>query len=148
MRKTAGFSLLELLLTIAIVLGLAGAAAGFYTQFLVRNAVSNASDQLVQSLRKAQFYALESYRSNTGGWGVYWDNGSHTLSLYQGVDYAHKTFTEDFIISPSVSLAGITEISFSRVNGVPSAGAPATITVSGLGSSRTISLNGQGVVSP
>ena len=139
-----GFTLLELLLTIGIMLVVGRLATGFYARFLTQNAVANTVDQIVQDIRKAQFYSMVSRKNNVSGWGVNFT--APTLTLYQGGSFGTRNtaLDEKFTVSSSITVTGLTDINFPRLNGIPAAGA--TITVSGLGTSKTVTVNNQGVV--
>jgi len=145
LKINTGFTLIELLLTMAIMSFVGLLTVPFYGRFLTQNAVSNTQDQIIQDLRKAQFYALVSRKSNSGGWGVNWDDATNTLTLYQGSDYQNRNqaLDETFPINDNITISGLTDLNFPRLTGVPAAGA--TITISGQNTTKTITVNGQGI---
>lgn len=148
-----GFTLIELILVTAIVLGLGVFAFSFYARFLTQNGVSNAADQLVQSLRKAQSYAMMSRKSNSSGWGVKYLAPTPIITFYQGNTYATRNqgLDEKYTVGPSINISPNFEINYSRMSGLPvptpPPASPVTITISGRGTSEAISVNSQGVVS-
>ena len=81
---------------------------------------------------------------NNGAWGV--TVSSQKLILFQGSSFVARTalFDESFVIHPAISISGLGEIIFAKTSGLPST--TPTITVSGLGSSKTITVTSQGVV--
>lgn len=143
-RINRGFTLVEILLVITIMLTLSVPTAAFYGRFLTQNAVSNTVDQIAGSLRKAQTYAMAG-KNGSSNWGV--NFGAKTITLYSGNSYVTRTpaLDEKFSVNTNVSVVGLTDLNFTRVTGIP-ASSP-TITVSGGNTSKTISINSQGVVS-
>jgi len=99
------------------------------------------------NLRKSQFYAMMSRKNAAVGWGVNYSALSSTLTLYQGSSYLTRnpSFDERFIINSSVSINPEFDISFTRVSGVPTRQPPAVVTISGLGTSKKIGINSEGV---
>jgi len=81
-----GFTLVEVLLTIAIFLIVGGLSSPFYARFLIQNNVSNVVDQLSGQLRKAQIYSMMG-RQN-GSWGVTINSGA--IILYQGTSFVSR----------------------------------------------------------
>src|SRR3990172_5578838 len=114
-----GFTLIELLLVTGIVLSVSVLAGPFYARFLGQNSAQETSDQIVQSLRKAQFYAKTSRKSGSSGWGV--NYAANTLTVYQGSTYAtrNSALDEKFEVSQSVVTWGLGEINFARGSGLP-----------------------------
>lgn len=139
-----GFTLIEFMLAVAILLILAGTAPVFYSRFLLQDAALEAADRLAFSLRNAQGYAL----SGKGGapWGVAISGGD--IVLFRGASFAARTPALDRRVSlpANVSVGGFSETVFARVSGIPNAPATITITASG-GVSRSLVLNAAGVVS-
>ena len=147
----SGFTLLELLLTVAIISIIGIMSTGFYSRFFLQNAVSNTADQLTADFRKAQMYSMTGkYNLTNTTWGVRYD--SNTITLFLGSSYATRNtaFDEKFTVHPSVTVNGFTEIVFAKTTGLPTGGDPSntpTIVISGGNTSKTITLNAQGVAS-
>lgn len=147
-----GFTLIEVILVVAIISIISSLSAAFYARFITQNAVSNTQDQIVQSLRKAQTYAMMSRKSNTSGWGVNWDSGAHVLTLYQGPNFAGRALALDerFTINSNITItfspASPTDVNFLHETGLPQ-NTPPTITISGQNNTKTVTVNTQGVVS-
>lgn len=141
-KMQAGFTFVEVLLVVALILTLSILSTGFYARFFTQNAVTNTSDQLVSSLRKAQMYAMIGKQNGT--WGVKY--ASNQIILFQGTTYAtrNSALDEKYDVISQVSITGLNEITFSRTTGTPSA--TATISVSGNTNTTSITLNSQGMV--
>ena len=114
-----GFTLIELLLVMAIVLSVSVLSGPFYSRFLGQNAAAETTDQIVQSLRKAQFYAMESRKSGNSGWGVKY--AGNTLTVYQGSTYdgRNTALDERFEVGSAVDVWGLGEVNFARGTGLP-----------------------------
>jgi Tfp pilus assembly protein FimT len=138
-RSVTGVTLLELLLVIAVILIIGTLSAPFYSRFIVQNSVTDTSDKLVGSLRKAQTYSMTGKRN--GSWGVRFTSSPRQVVLFlQG----SSSFNEVYPIPASVSVSGLTQdITFTKA-GVPSSGA--TITISGGNTQETVTLNSEGMV--
>lgn len=139
-----GFTLIELILVIAILSFISLLSSPFYSRFLLQNAVDNTVDELSSSLRKAQTYSMAGKQGST--WSV--NSSSSTITLYKGISFASRNpvFDEKFSVNPNVSVSGMTtDISYARATGLPSS--TPTITVSSGNNSKTITINSQGVVS-
>jgi prepilin-type N-terminal cleavage/methylation domain-containing protein len=145
-----GFTLIEIILVVAVMLVLAGMAPTFYTRFLLQNATANTTDEIVGSLRKAQISAMTSKQGSA--WSV--NFSANAVTLYIGTTFAghNIAFDEKFSKNSNITIScplcvNGTDISFARVTGLPTP-STATITVSSSnGDSETISVNSQGVVS-
>ena len=137
-NKRSGFSFIELLVVIAIVLVLGGISAVFYSRFLTQNAVANTVDQVVGEFRKAQIYAMMG--KNNVSWAV--SISGHTLTLLATNTSA---FNETVTLNPSISLSGFSQITYTRMTGIPDISP--TITISGAGTTKVLTVNSQGVIS-
>ena len=143
-QKTAGFTLLEALLTFALVAVLAGISIPVYQSFQQRNDLDIATNTCVQSLRRAQ--TLAQAVANDQSWGVYLASGN--LTIYQGVNYTSRdpNFDEFFDLPASVSVDSPKEFVFSKVSGLPTAAGNVTL-ISSNNQTKTITVNSKGTVS-
>lgn len=137
-----GFTFIELLLVMTILLILGTMSTAYTARFLTQNSVDNTTDQLVNSFRKAQMNAMMG--KNASHWGV--NYGSNLITLYRGNSYSARVAAVDekFTVS-GVTISGLTDINFWPKDGTPSASATITVT-DNKGSSNTITVNSQGMV--
>lgn len=139
MKKRAGFSLIELLLTISIVLVLGVLSSVFYSRFLNQNSVANVSDTFASQLRKAQVYAMAG-KQNTN-WGVKYSNLTNTITLFA---VASNAFDEKNTVNGNIAIGVFSQVIFAKATGMPDS--TPTITISGGGNTKTVSVNSQGTV--
>src|SRR5687767_13004096 len=103
----SGFTLIEIILVVAIVLGLAGMTPTFYSRFLLQNAASNTADQLVGSIRKAQLYSMVGKQDSA--WSV--NYSSNTITVFKGINFGGRDqgFDEKFSVNPNVTISNFVE---------------------------------------
>jgi prepilin-type N-terminal cleavage/methylation domain-containing protein len=138
-----GLTLIELLLVITIVLIVSAVSTPFYSRFFLSNDVMNVNKQLVGSLRKAQIYAVMGKQN--GNWGVNYSGGK--ITVFQGTSFLlrNPALDESFTVNSNITINGLTSVIFTKRTGLPD-GTP-TITLSAVNTSKTVSINSQGVVS-
>lgn len=142
-RIKAGFTFVELILLVGMILILTTMSTAFYSRFINQNSVANASDQIVMQLRKAQMYAMMGKQNSN--WGVGYS--SNTITLYRGPVFSghNSAFDENFTVPISVTITGLSDVNFTKTTGVTSA---SSITISDQdGNSFTVDVNDLGVVS-
>lgn len=150
-RPDRGVTLLELLLTVSIISIIGLMSTGFSARFFRQNDVINTTERLVHSLRKAQTYSMTGkYNSTKNDWGVHYGSNRITMFLSDASSpdpYTSRTvaFDEVWNVNSAVTITGLTQIVFGNSTGLPST--TATITISGGNTSRTVTVNSQGVVS-
>lgn len=140
--NSGGFTFIELILVVSLILILGTMGTSLTARFMTQNAVANAQDQLIGDLRKAQMNAMTGKQNDN--WGVYY--GSNVITLYRGDSYAAKIagFDEKFSVPGGVAMNPSSfDVNFARITGKTSA---ASITISGSGTTKTITVNGQGMV--
>lgn len=139
----AGYTLIEMILVIAILLLLGAMSAFIYSRFYLVNAVSNSAEMVIFSVRKAQHYSMVGKRD--GNWGVALTGGA--ILVFNGTSTATRNtaFDESWDVPNNVSFSGFNETIFSRITGVPNV--TSTIVISAAGETKTVSVNGQGIAS-
>lgn len=130
-----GFTAIELILVIAIIAVTAGISVPFYRNYLIRNDLSITTEQTVQALGRAQLLAQSGQEASP--WGFYAPNGI----LYKGTTYAGRdtSFDETYPVPATIGVTGLTDVSFARLTGRPSA--TGTIILTALnGEQRTVNI--------
>ena len=146
-RKTAkGFTLIEILLVVALFAAIAGFSFPIYQSFQAKNNLDIAANTVAQSLRRAQL--LSQSMEGDSVWGLKIQNGS--VVVFKGTTYATRdtAYDEFFEVPSTINPTGINEITFSKLNGEPST--TGTITLSSTTTtleSRVITINSKGMVS-
>lgn len=137
-----GFSLIELILAVALILIIGGFSMSFSTNFLLQNAAANTRDQFIGALRKAQTYALSSKENSN--WGIH--HAGNTITLFKGASYAARdtAWDETYESNANLSISGPNEIIFTKMTGLPNT--TGTITITGVSTNKTVTINSQGVV--
>ena len=137
-----GFTLLELLLSVALLGALAGLSLPVYRTLISKNDLDIAADTVAMSLRRAQL--LSQAVSGDSAWGVKVQNGS--VTLFKGAAYAGRDadFDETFTVPPTIGVSGTSEIVFTKFTGyVPTTG---TINLSAESDEQSVAINEQGTV--
>ena len=139
----AGFTLVELLLSLAVLGIVATISIPVYQSFQTKNDLDLAANTVVQSLRRAQI--LSQSGESASGWGVFIQPGS--LVVFQGSSYSTRNsiFDETTNIPSNIVPSGLIEIVFSPLWGEVATVGSTTLASPG-NSSKTISVNSQGVI--
>lgn len=132
-----GISYIELLIVVGLMAIIGASVSPFLSNFILRNNLETTVDNLVGTIRKAQSYSMDG--KNNAVWGVCLSGGN--IRLYTG-SCSSPTISEDFSVSSSVSITGLSDTTFSRLRGEPSN--TLSVTISTDIGSATISLNAAG----
>jgi len=138
-----GFTLIEILLSVAIITLLVGLSLPVYESFVRRNDLDLTTQNIVSTLRRAQVYARSGDQDSD--WGVRVDPSS--LTLFKGATYSTRNtaFDEVVPIPASMSASGITDMVFAELSGAPSTTGSYTLT-STTNDVRTVTVNAKGMV--
>lgn len=143
----AGFTLIEILVSIAIFLLLTGGAAFIVVTFLVSTDLNETSAQIAQTLRIARERSMAGL--NNAQYGVYFDGTNRRYVLYQGASYntrnsALDTVT-DIVNTLTVTTTFSGDVNFSRLGNATING---RITLAhSIGGNRTVDINQFGIIS-
>jgi prepilin-type N-terminal cleavage/methylation domain-containing protein len=117
-----GYTVIELLLVIAIILVLGVAATPFLSRFYLQTNLDTTEQILVSSIRKAQSYSMDG--KDGLPWGVCLTGGA--IRVFE-TSCASPTIKEDYTIPTTISISGLSTITFSSSRGEPSATISATV---------------------
>lgn len=141
--KQAGFTLLEVLLSISVIIIITGISIPLYQSFQNRNDLEIAAITTAQSLRRAQILS-QGMDGDTNS-GVHIQSGD--ITVFHGVNYSSRDITLDeiFTIPSSIVTSGIPEVIFNKFTGLPQT--TGTITFTSVNNEvRNITINEKGMV--
>lgn len=138
-----GFTLLELLLSVAIIGLLAGLSLPVYRTLIKKNDLDIAAATIASSLRRAQILSQAVDGDTT--WGVKAQDGS--IVIFKGTSFAARdaNFDETFEVPTTIGIGGTAEYVFSKFTGLPLP--TGTINLSTESDTRSVSINEKGTVS-
>lgn len=142
--RIRGFTLIELIIILALISITAFLSVSFYSRYLLQNEVDNTVDRIVAALKKAQIYSMTG-KANNGSWGVRY--GSGNITLFQGDSFTSRNpaLDENFALNNNISITGFTEQVFKYKTGTISSSL--SFTISGNNNTKTVTLNPQGRIS-
>ncbi len=143
-KSFSGFTLLELLLSMAVIAVIASFSVPAFHLLQVKNDLTIATNTIVQTLNRAQI--LSQAVDGDSSWGVKAQSG--LITLFKGTSFASRdaSFDEHSSVPSTITFSGTSEYVFSKMTGYPVATGTATLT-STYGDTSSVSVNGKGVVS-
>lgn len=152
MRPNSGFSLLELLIVIAIIMIIAVAGSGTYRGFVKNVELKSTARTIVADLKQVQSKAM----TGEGGfkWGAHVVNGTpddyYVLFSTSGISYADgstvpsaTTTLSKGITFGSPTEGNFTDIIFNKISGTTTA---TTVSVVSEGATQTVTVSGVGTI--
>lgn len=138
-----GFTLPEILISVALLSIIGAMIIPAYRTFLIRNDLDVATVTLAQDLRRAQ--GLSQSGDGDMTWGVHVGVGS--ILIYKGASYVGRdsTYDENTSIPTTIVPTGITEVTFSKSLGIPFTTGTFTLT-SQTNEQRNVTINEKGMV--
>lgn len=139
-----GFTLLEVLLSVAIITMLTGLSLPVFTSFNNRNDVDLATQSLVDALRRAQVYARGVKADDQ--WSVNVQAGA--ITVFKGVNFSARDTSYDEVTAIPVTLtpSGITELTFAKNSATPSITGSIVLSSSLVNQTKTVTINAKGTV--
>ena len=142
-----GFTLIELILIMAILGIVSVFSVPFLQSFQVSQDTITYSDTVIQFLRRAQQQAIAG--QNSLGWGVFFDNSNRNIVLFQGDSYVTRDADYDIAVSYPAAFILSTDFSdevvFSLYSGLPSVTGTVTF-ISQNGDTKRVSINSLGLI--
>jgi len=143
-RYQAGFTLIEVLLSVVIITMLTALSLPVYASFVQRNDLDLAAQNLATTIRRAETYA------RAVNYGTAWSVEIQTsnIVLFQGTVFATRdtALDETTSIPGSVTPSGLGEIQFTKLSAAPNVTGTVTLT-DAANEVRTVTINAKGVVS-
>jgi len=135
-----GFTLIEIMLSVAIMSMLVALSVPVYQSFTRRNDLDIAAQSLAGMLVRAQTYARNMNGDNA--WSV--EIQSSTLTLFKGTNFAGRDTTVDETNTIYQTPSGLSEVQFAKFTGIPNT--TGSITLTSGNDTRTITINAKGSV--
>lgn len=137
-----GFTLVEMLVVIALVSTMAFVAAGVTRLSFQKSQIGMETEQLMSTIRLAQTRSISGYQDDV--WGVHISSGQYIL--FRGADFASRDDSYDEIheFSNAVTAGGTSEIVFEIRTGETDDAGSVTLTHGVTGQTETITITGQG----
>ena len=139
MKNNNGFTLIELIVVIALIAGLSALAIPIYFSFQIEVQLDNTTAEITQTLRRAQAKTLAGEQDKA--WGVSFTTSSYTLYATGG-----PGFNELEIIPITLTLSGLSNVEFNRLTGKTTDTGNITVTASSINKTKAISVNSEGRV--
>jgi prepilin-type N-terminal cleavage/methylation domain-containing protein len=145
---SSGFTLIESLVVIALILVFAAASSPLYGNLYASSQLNEAALQIVQTLRTARERSVSGF--GNAGHGVYFERnepGDDAYVLYRGTSFAGRdpAFDVATTLDSPLSLSGTMDIHFTQGIGAPSVMGTITVTHTVFGQ-RVIRVGGFGLV--
>lgn len=139
-----GFTLVEMILVLAMLAILFSMASPFYQKYQSKNDLDLAVISVAQNLRRAQ--TLAQAVDNNSSWGLYLQSGS--LTVFRGTSYLTRDsgFDEKISMPDVVVPSGLNEVIFAKFTGWPLNVGIITLTNTSINEIKNITINSKGMV--
>lgn len=136
-KEKKGFTLIEVLLSVSVLVVMLGFMAPLAERLLVQNNIDSARTTVASSLRRAYTFARASERGTA--WGMHIEGGK--ITVFSGTSYQARTTDLDEMteIADTIKITGVTDVVFANGSGAPNK--TGTITFSTDQETRSLILN-------
>ncbi len=143
MKIKPGFTLIEILLSIACIAIISAISIPIYQSFQNRNDLNIATNTVAQSLRRAQMLSQASAGDTSSGIKIQ----TASITVFRGTSFVSRdnSFDEVFSLPESITPAGLSEVVFSKFAGLPD-NIGDIILSSNINETKTITINEKGMV--
>lgn len=140
-----GFTLLEMLLSIALIALIAGMGTPLYQGLQVRTDLDVAAKSYAHTLRFAEVRARGV--EGDAAWGVHIATSTGVV-LFQGASYVARNtaYDEAYALPISVTISGLNEVVFAKFTGIPNTVGTTTLT-STTGDTQEVVVSVNGTIS-
>lgn len=140
--RPKGFTAIEILLTVGVIAVTAGLTIPMFRQYQMSADLDTSTEHLVQALRGAA--TLSQTGKQDSAWGVYFPDGT----LFAGDAYAERNpdFDVTLPLAPTIETSGLTEVVFSRLDGLPKTTGSVFVTSTVTNAYREIIIDANGVI--
>jgi prepilin-type N-terminal cleavage/methylation domain-containing protein len=135
------FTIIEILLAVSIIAVIGSLSIPSYRYYQIVSDLDRASNQVTHALYRSRQLALSN--ADDSAWGFRVADGV----LFNGENFTDRNvlLDEEYALPAGITVSGLSEVSFSRIKGVPSATGSIVLTaVNGL--QRVIAVIGEGGV--
>lgn len=112
-----GFTLLEILLTLSVMVILAGVTIPIAWPFVTQNELDVSAVITTQTIRRAQSLAMS--MQGDSAWGVKIEAQKITLYKGESYDLRNSDLDEEFNLAQTINVTGLSEVTFFKLSGLP-----------------------------
>jgi type II secretory pathway pseudopilin PulG len=143
-KASGGFTLIELILSLSIIMVLTGLSIPVYAAYNNRSNLDISAQTVAETFRRAEAYSRAA--KNDSGWGVHIE--SESITLFKGTAYASRDTAYDELtaLSSSIASSGLTDIYFTKITGVPTTSGTTTLAFINTNDTRAINVSTVGMV--
>lgn len=142
MPNNSGFTIIELLMVVVIMLTVGAVMVPVAVDFQQRNDLDVSQTTFAQGVRRAQQLSMSG--EGDSQWGVIAVSGK--ITVFKGNTHSSRdiNFDEDYVISTTITLSGQLEYDFAKITGFPTQTGTATL-VNG-NYQKQVGVNAKGIV--
>lgn len=139
-----GFTLIELMIVLAITLMLSAIVGALSSNTLPKTQLKSESEAVVETLRRAQALSIAGKHDQL--WGVHLT--ATNMTLFAGASYALRDTQYDQVhtFASGITISGLTDVVFEAVIGETSNTGTITLTADATSEAEAVTVNARGLV--